>query len=456
MLEIPTQNSVKFKADNSQRISTLPPQMQRPMQIQQMPDMYIPKQQNENSSTWQKAGIIGTCVLAASFLMSAIIAIKQHKPHVTALQAQAKASKAQEDYFASMIKKEAPEIKNFFEDLTKAESVDDLVLSSELKNLINTIKEGIENPGLVIERGGDNISSILLYGPPGTGKTTIAKAIAKLFPEAKFATLDVTKMKDKYVGETEKNINAIIDAICKEADDMLAKYEKELGDLIGHDLVKSGDEKAINVAIEKAKAEGKEIPVCGKVFAFADEIDSVMMVDTGSGAKMSNDMLNEFKKGFTEKLGKRKNVITIGATNLNINAEKAALDGKKLDGPMLDRFDMKVLVDNPTAEQIADMISTRYNTRALVAKELKDKNSKELKAFSEFLAEKERNTSFRTLKGFFRIAGNQFERNSDGTIKRDAEVGIETLFNIIKNSKDNYNATDSELSQLAKKLGIAA
>ncbi len=33
-----------------------------------------------------------------------------------------------------------------------------------------------------------------------------------------------------------------------------------------------------------------------RIFVFADEIDSVMMVDTGSGAKISNDMLNEFKK----------------------------------------------------------------------------------------------------------------------------------------------------------------
>ena len=56
-----------------------------------------------------------------------------------------------------------------------------------------------------------------MYGPPGTGKTTFAKAIAQEFPNSKFASLDVTNLGSKFVGETEKNIQAAVNQICKEA-----------------------------------------------------------------------------------------------------------------------------------------------------------------------------------------------------------------------------------------------
>ncbi len=108
-----------------------------------------------------------------------------------------------------------------------------MALSDDLKKLAEQIKYTVENRETIIERGGETVNSILFYGPPGTGKTTIAKAISNMFPKAKFATLDVTKMKDKYVGETEKNINAIIDKICTDADAMYVKYQKELGEVIG-------------------------------------------------------------------------------------------------------------------------------------------------------------------------------------------------------------------------------
>ena len=261
-----------------------------------------------------------------------------------------------------------------------------MALSDDLKKLAEQIKYTVENRETIIERGGETVNSILFYGPPGTGKTTIAKAISNMFPKAKFATLDVTKMKDKYVGETEKNINAIIDKICTDADAMYVKYQKELGEVIGKDIVERGNEKEIAEAIAKARKEGKQIPEMERIFVFADEIDSVMMVDTGSGAKISNDMLNEFKKGFTEKLGKRKNVITLGATNLEVDAKKAATaDGKMLDRPMLDRFDLHIRVGNPTAGQLKQTMVKRYGEKSLVDDSLKDINSAQLDELCQFL-----------------------------------------------------------------------
>jgi SpoVK/Ycf46/Vps4 family AAA+-type ATPase len=51
---------------------------------------------------------------------------------------------------------------------------------------------------------------ILMYGPPGNGKTYIARAIAGEL-DAAFFNVNASQIKDKYVGETEKNIQRLFD-----------------------------------------------------------------------------------------------------------------------------------------------------------------------------------------------------------------------------------------------------
>jgi SpoVK/Ycf46/Vps4 family AAA+-type ATPase len=51
---------------------------------------------------------------------------------------------------------------------------------------------------------------ILMYGPPGNGKTFIAKAIAGEL-DAAFFNVNASQIKDKYVGETEKNVQKLFD-----------------------------------------------------------------------------------------------------------------------------------------------------------------------------------------------------------------------------------------------------
>jgi transitional endoplasmic reticulum ATPase len=51
---------------------------------------------------------------------------------------------------------------------------------------------------------------ILMYGPPGNGKTFIAKAIAGEL-DAAFFNVNSSQIKDKYVGETEKNLQRLFD-----------------------------------------------------------------------------------------------------------------------------------------------------------------------------------------------------------------------------------------------------
>ena len=214
-------------------------------------------------------------------------------------------------------------------------------------------------------------------------------------------------MGSEYQSVSERNLNKAVDMICKEADANPAK----------------------------------------KFFVFIDEIDSVMMVDNSLSAKHSNDMLNEFKKCFTEKLGKRDNIITIGATNLPIDIEKGiVIGGKKLDRPMLDRFSEKVLVDLPTKDQIVNSVKYHYKDASMVSDKLKT-NSAELNKIAEFLAKPEHNTSFRTLDSIYDATAASIK----GTEK---SVDIIDILKTIKSKQHEMNFTDAEFAKLLADLKI--
>ncbi|MGA2660563.1 MAG: ATP-binding protein [Verrucomicrobiota bacterium] len=53
-------------------------------------------------------------------------------------------------------------------------------------------------------------AGVLMYGPPGNGKTFIAKAIAGEL-DAAFFPVNASQIKDKYVGESEKNMQRLFD-----------------------------------------------------------------------------------------------------------------------------------------------------------------------------------------------------------------------------------------------------
>ena len=297
---------------------------------------------------------------------------------------------------------------NLWEDLSNATKLEEMALPKELNDVFHKIIKCIENPKAIQERGGDGIKTILLYGPPGTGKTTFAKAIAKHFPNSRFASLDVTNLGSKYVGETEKNIQAAVNEICKQA---LANPDK-------------------------------------KFFVFIDEIDSVIMVDDGNLKKHSNDILNEFKRCFTERLGKHNNIITIGATNVPINPDTGkTFDGKRLDKPMLDRFQEKILVDRPSWEQIRDALFNHYKDRPQVCDELHSKTSEKVNGLCKSLAQKEHEVSFRTLSSIFNDAATC-------TDDMNAKLSLQDIFNAIKAKQKDLHYTNEELENLAKNLGV--
>ena len=297
------------------------------------------------------------------------------------------------------------ELKEIWSDLTKSAKIDDLALPESLRNFMSKFKNSVNNPEVLKNRGGKPTKSVLLYGPPGTGKTTFAKALAKEFPDSKFASLDVTSLGSEFQSVSERNLNNAVDMICKEADANPTK----------------------------------------KFFVFIDEIDSVMMVDNSLSAKHSNDMLNEFKKCFTEKLGKRDNIITIGATNLPIDIEKGVvIGGKKLDGPMLDRFSEKVLVDLPTKDQIVNTVKYHYKNSSMVSDKLKS-GSDELNKIAEFLSRPEHNTSFRTLDSIYDATAASIS----GTEKY---VEIADILKTIKGKQHEMNFTDADFAKLLSDL----
>lgn len=304
-------------------------------------------------------------------------------------------------------KKIASKFQDLWVKLDDALGLDDLALPKGLRKTVDGVIKCIENPDAVKQGGGEGIKTILLYGPPGTGKTTFVKALAKKFPNSAFASLDVTNLGSAYIGETEKNVQSAVNEICKQA---------------------------------KAHPEKK-------FFVFVDEIDSIMMVDEGTAKKYSNDVLNEFKRCFSERLGKCKNIITIGATNVPINPDTGkTIDGKKLDKPMLDRFQRKIFVGLPTEEQLKSTILKHYDGKARVCKELKNPASDKLKVLCETLAQENHETSFRTLTSIFDDAA------IDGDIQK--EVNFQNIFNVLVSKKEEMHFSIEELKQLAQKLSV--
>ena len=81
-----------------------------------------------------------------------------------------------------------------------------------LDELIILIRRQVIYPMRTTLRRGDPLTlppkGVLLYGPPGCGKTMVAKAIAKDI-NAVFINFDVSSIKNKFVGETEKMTAAL-------------------------------------------------------------------------------------------------------------------------------------------------------------------------------------------------------------------------------------------------------
>ena len=98
---------------------------------------------------------------------------------------------------------------------------DDIVLEKDCKEKLQNICDRIKYKNKVYDDWnflsklpyGEGISA-LFYGPPGTGKTMAAKLIADQ-AGCELYKIDLSQVINKYVGETEKNLNDIFDKASK-------------------------------------------------------------------------------------------------------------------------------------------------------------------------------------------------------------------------------------------------
>ena len=222
-------------------------------------------------------------------------------------------------------------------------------------------------------------------------------------------------------------------------------------------IYRNGTEQNLTKAVSAICEEAKKNPD-KKIVVFIDEIDSIMMVDKGNGAKTSNEILNAFKTCFTDQLGKHDNIITIAATNRMIDPKTSILldNGKQLDNTMLDRFVSKHFIDLPSKEQVLQKIANHYKNCTLVDDCLKSKDNEGLKKIINAIFEKSDNDhqfSYRRAEALIKKAGNSLLNSSDYK-SGESKVGLKHFIQAIQDMKEELNFTDAEIQKLASGLGV--
>ena len=175
---------------------------------------------------------------------------------------------------------------------------DDIIGAEEAKGELRYFVEYLKNPEKFLGTGVKAPRGVLLYGPPGTGKTMLAKAMA---------------------GESD------ITFISAEGNEFLKRYVGEGPEAV-HELFRSARKYA-------------------PAILFIDEIDAIGISrgqSEGNGATLTS-FLTEMD-GF--RTDPKKPVFVLAATNYSLD-ENAT---KSLDSALLRRFDRRILIDLPNAD----------------------------------------------------------------------------------------------------------
>ncbi|KAJ3158009.1 hypothetical protein HDU89_000391 [Geranomyces variabilis] len=182
------------------------------------------------------------------------------------------------------------------------QTLDDLVLPTSTKLLLQTLTVlPVLRPSYfasgVLSR--HSVSGVLLFGPPGTGKTLLAKAIAK-HSSARFMSVALSDVYDKFVGEGEKNVKAVFTLARK----------------------------------------------CRPCVVFLDEVDALFGRRGGMDQGNRREVVNEFMSEWDGLSGDNRGVVVLGATNRPFD----------LDDAILRRMPRRILVDLPNREQREEIL----------------------------------------------------------------------------------------------------
>jgi SpoVK/Ycf46/Vps4 family AAA+-type ATPase len=170
---------------------------------------------------------------------------------------------------------------------------DDIIGLVELKDRINRFLTQFDNPDEVAKWPGARLGDrILLCGPPGNGKTMFASAIASEI-DADFFQVKGSNVMSKWVGDSQKNVKLLFDAV---------------------------------------RASKRAV-------LFLDEMDGLLGA-RGSSSTVRNGVVSEFLQEMEGLTTPNSSVLFIGATNLP----------DQLDGAVLSRFGGTFLVSLPTRE----------------------------------------------------------------------------------------------------------
>jgi SpoVK/Ycf46/Vps4 family AAA+-type ATPase len=204
------------------------------------------------------------------------------------------------------------------------------------------IRSGILYPLIHPRLYPNSAKGILFYGPPGTGKTLLAKAfVNQLQKEIINSKMDIriifyaptgAELKGKYVGETEKKITNYFRCAAKAA----TGCTKGLIDQ--------------NKSERPDKLQSKVISVL-----FLDEIEAIAGNRDKDESGLMTNSVNALLQ-MMDGVGSNENVIVMGATNYPW----------KLDEAVLRRFDTKIYIKLPTAEDIEQQIKTEIATNYIM------------------------------------------------------------------------------------------
>ncbi len=180
---------------------------------------------------------------------------------------------------------------------------DDIVGLEALKERVKRFITKFRNPEEVAKWQGARLGDrMILFGPPGTGKTMFAKAVAHEI-DADFLEVKGSTLMDKWVGESQKNVNRLFEAIRKSP----------------------------------------------RAVVFLDEIEGILS-KRGSSSTVRDSVVSEFLQAMEGLSSPNTAVLFIGATNLP----------SALDQAVVSRFGAMFYVPLPSKDERLELLRREF------------------------------------------------------------------------------------------------